>query len=82
MDQTSDSDEIGGMMGNSVEIGSKFSKRDAPDYVLEVVEMLKLDGELPHARARVSVCSNDLGIRLYSLSALEDSRLFVTRNDE
>lgn len=69
-------------MGNSVEIGSKLSKRDAPDYVLEVVEMLKLDGELPHARARVSVCSNDLGIRLYSVSALEDSRLFMRKSEE
>lgn len=69
-------------MGKSVEIGSKFSKKDAPDYVLEIVEMLKLEGELPHARARVSVCSNDLGIRLYSLSALEDSRLFVTKSEE
>lgn len=69
-------------MGNLVEIGSKLSKRDAPDYILEVVEMLKLDGEHPHARARVSVCSNDLGIRLYSLSALEDSRLFVSKGEE
>jgi hypothetical protein len=43
VDQTSDSDEIGGTMGNSVEIGSKLSKKDAPDYILEVVEMLKLE---------------------------------------
>jgi hypothetical protein len=64
-------------MRNAVAIGSKLRKADAPGYVLEIMELSTLEGELPHARARVSIATHDLGMRLYSISALEDSRHFV-----
>jgi hypothetical protein len=64
-------------MRQTVSVGSKLRKRDAPAYMLEVVELLTREGEFPHARARVSVTNNDLGVRLYSVSALTDPTLFI-----
>lgn len=64
-------------MRTTVVIGSKLRKKDAPDYILEVVELFTPRGDAPHARARVSITSHDLGVRLYAVSALEDHRLFV-----
>jgi hypothetical protein len=64
-------------MRNKVKVGVKFKKADAPDYILEVVELKTPEGNLPHARTRVSVSRFDLGVRLYAVSALEDSRLFL-----
>ena len=61
----------------TVEVGSKLRKKDAPDYILEVIELFTPEGEQPHARARVRITSHDLGVRLYSVSALADTRLFV-----
>ena len=68
-------------MRKTIEVGSKLSKKDAPDYMLEVIELFTPSGEPPHARARVSITSYDLGVRLYSISALEDPRLFVRVSD-
>ena len=64
-------------MGKTVSVGSKLRKKDAPNYVLEVVELIADDGTHPHARARVRTSNNDLGVRLYSVSALVDPSLFV-----
>lgn len=64
-------------MRTTVEVGSKLRKKDAPDYILEVVELFTPKGDTPHARARVRITSHDLGVRLYSVSALEDHRLFL-----
>jgi hypothetical protein len=60
-----------------VEVGTKLIKKDAPGYVLEIVELVTPDREQPHARARVSISGHDLGVRLYSISALSDARLFT-----
>lgn len=64
-------------MGKTVSVGSKLRKKDAPSYMLEVVELLTCDDTHPHARARVSTTNYDLGVRLYSVSALIDQSLFV-----
>jgi len=64
-------------MRNKVEVGVKLKKTDAPDYILEIMELKTPAGYLPHARTRVSISSFDLGLRLYSVSALEDTRLFL-----
>jgi hypothetical protein len=69
--------KLEGEMQNKIEVGSKLQKADAPDYTLEVMELKTPDGDLPHARTRVSVSRFDLGVRLYSISALEDPRLFL-----
>ena len=42
-------------MDYNLEVGTKFRKKDAPDFVLEVIELFTPDGEQPHARARVSM---------------------------
>lgn len=61
-----------------VGIGAKFRKRDAPDSVLEVVELFTPNyGERRHAYMRVRIARHDLGVRLYSVSALTDRRLFT-----
>lgn len=60
-----------------VEVGTKLVKKDAPGYTLEVLELITPSRELPHARTRVSTSDRDLGVRLYSVSALGDPRLFV-----
>lgn len=59
----------------------KLRKTDAPGYTLEVIELLTPDDGLPHARTRVRLMSNDLGERLYSISALADPKLFVAVSD-
>jgi len=64
-------------MQTTVEVGTKLVKKDAPAYMLEVLELVKSSRELPHARARVSTTERDLGVRLYSISALGDPRLFI-----
>ena len=63
-------------MSNTIEVGTKLKKYDAPDFLIEILELWIPNGELPHARARVSIASYDCGVRLYSVSALEDGRLF------
>jgi hypothetical protein len=63
-------------MPNVVKVGTKLTKKDAPGYLLEVIELWTPNNEHPHARARVSITSYDLGVRLYSISALEDPKLF------
>jgi hypothetical protein len=60
-----------------VEVGTKLVKKDAPGYTLEVLELITPSRELPHARTRVSTSDRDLGVRLYSVSALGDQRLFI-----
>jgi hypothetical protein len=64
-------------MPNKVEVGAKLKKTDAPSYILEVMELRTPEGNLPHARTRVCISHFDLGVRLYSVSALEDTRLFL-----
>jgi hypothetical protein len=64
-------------MWNTVKVGTKLKKTEAPDYILEVMELTTPHGNLPHARTRVSISSFDLGVRLYSISALEDPLLFL-----
>jgi hypothetical protein len=44
---------------------------------LEVIELFTPKGEQPHARARVSVAKHKSDVRLYSISALSDPRLFT-----
>ena len=60
-----------------VEIGTKLRKKDTPEFVLEVIEMFTPDGEMPHARTRVSITKHNSDVRLYSISALSDPRLFT-----
>jgi hypothetical protein len=64
-------------MQESVEVGTKLAKKDAPGYILEILELVTPDGERPHARTRVSAMNHDLGIRMYSISALADPHLFT-----
>lgn len=64
-------------MQTTVEVGTKLVKTDAPAYTLEVLELVNSSRELPHARARVRTTDRDLGVRLYSVSALGDLRLFT-----
>lgn len=64
-------------MPTTVKIGSKFRKSDAPDYIAEVIELYQPEGTPLHAYTRVTIANHDLGVRLYSVSALEDPRLFV-----
>jgi hypothetical protein len=64
-------------MPQTVEVGTKLRKRDAPEFVLEVIELFTPNGEQPHARARVSITKHNSDVRLYSISALSDPRLFT-----
>lgn len=64
-------------MDTTVEVGMKLVKKDAPGYTLEVLELITSSRELPHARTRVSTTGRDLGVRLYSVSALGDPSLFI-----
>jgi hypothetical protein len=64
-------------MPQTVEVGTKLRKKDAPEFVLEVIELFTPNGEPPHARARVSVAKHKSDVRLYSISALSDPRLFT-----
>lgn len=64
-------------MPQTVEVGTKLRKKDAPEFVLEVIALLTPEGEPPHARARVSMTQHNSDVRLYSISALSDPRLFV-----
>ena len=57
-------------MRNKIKVGVKLKKTEAPDYILEVMEFTTPEGNLPHARTRVRISSFDLGVRLYSVSAL------------
>lgn len=68
-------------MQTTVEVGTKLVKKDAPGYTLEVLELITPSRELPHARTRVSTTDRDLGVRLYSVSALGDPRLFIPAAD-
>lgn len=60
-----------------IEVGAKLTKKDAPAYVLEVLEFFTPEDARPHARVRVRIANHDLGVRLYSVSALDDSHLFT-----
>jgi hypothetical protein len=64
-------------MPQTVEVGTKLRKKDAPEFVLEVIELFTPKGEQPHARARISVARHKSDVRLYSISALSDPRLFT-----
>ena len=64
-------------MRYDIDAGTRFKKADAPGYTLEVLELFTPADGLPHARTRVRIMTHDLGVRLYSLSALKDARLFV-----
>jgi hypothetical protein len=64
-------------MQHTVEVGTKLRKKDAPDFVLEVIELYTPKGEQPHARTRISVMKNSSDVRLYSISALADPKLFI-----
>jgi hypothetical protein len=64
-------------MPQTLEVGVKFRKKDAPAFVLEVIELFTPEGEPPHARARVSMAKHNSDVRLYSVSALTDPRLFT-----
>jgi len=68
-------------MPNTVKVGARLTKKDAPDYKLEVIELTTPEGDLPHARARVRISRFDLGVRLYSVSALQDPRLFISESE-
>lgn len=70
-----------GKVKNIIEVGARLKKRDAPEYVLEVTELMTPKGDLPHARARVRISTYDLGVRLYSVSALADQRHFLPAAD-
>lgn len=65
------------VMPQPVAVGTKLRKKDAPDFVLEVIELFTPNGEPPHARARVSIAKYNSDVRLYSISALADPRLFT-----
>lgn len=65
----------------AVKVGTKLVKKDAPGYTLEVLELITPTHEQPHARTRVSTMDHDLGVRLYSVSALADPLLFVPMAD-
>lgn len=64
-------------MPQTVEVGTKLRKKDAPEFMLEVIELFTPKGEQPHARARVSASKHKAEVRLYSISALSDPRLFT-----
>jgi hypothetical protein len=64
-------------MPQTVEVGTKLRKKDAPEFVLEVIELFTPKGEQPHARARITVARHKSDVRLYSISALSDPRLFT-----
>jgi hypothetical protein len=64
-------------MPQTVEVGTKLRKKDAPEFILEVIELFTPSGEPPHARARISVAKHKSDVRLYSISALSDPKLFT-----
>ncbi len=64
-------------MRYQIDAGTRLKKADSPACTLEVLELFTPADGLPHARARVRHLTHDLGIRLYSVSALKDARLFV-----
>jgi hypothetical protein len=58
-------------------VGMKFKKKGILNCVLEVISLYTPEGESQHARTRVCIAQQDLGVRVYSVSALMDKRLFV-----
>ena len=68
-------------MPQAVAVGTRLRKKDAPDFVLEVIELFTPNGEQPHARARVCIAKHNSDVRLYSISALSDPRLFTPVNE-
>ena len=68
-------------MRYEIDAGTRLKKADSPGYTLEVLELFTPADGLPHARTRVRILSYDLGVRLYSISALKDARLFVPAGD-
>lgn len=63
-------------MKRIIEVGSKLRKKDTLSVYVEVTELLPRDDIPPHARARVFHGNENLGHRLYSVAALQDSELF------
>lgn len=64
-------------MRHRIEIGSKLRKTDSPSYLLEVMTVFTPEDGLPHARTSVRLNNHHLGERLYSVSALNDPKLFT-----
>ena len=64
-------------MKRIIEVGSKLRKKDSLSVYVEVTEFLPPKDMPPHARARVFHGNENLGLRLYSLAALQDSELFT-----
>jgi hypothetical protein len=65
-------------MARSVKVGTKLRKAETPGFTLEVLEIITSDQGPAHARTRVRLMNQDLGERLYSVSALGDPKLFVS----
>jgi hypothetical protein len=65
-------------MARGVKVGTKLRKTDMPGFTLEVLEIITSDQGPPHARTRVRLMNQDLGERLYSVSALGDPKLFAS----
>jgi hypothetical protein len=61
----------------TVEVGTKLRKKDTPEFLFEVIELFTPNGEQPHARTRVSITNHISDVRLYSVSALADPKLFL-----
>jgi hypothetical protein len=66
-----------GTMRQRIEIGTKLRKTDSPGYFLEVTTIFTPEDGLPHARTSVRLNHHQLGERLYSISALNDPKLFT-----
>ena len=58
-------------------VGMKFKKKGILNCVLEVISLYTPEGDTEHARTRVCIAQQDLGVRVYSVSALMDKQLFV-----
>ena len=58
-------------------VGMKFKKKGILGCVLEVISLYTPEGDTEHARTRVCIAQQDLGIRVYSVSALMDKQFFM-----
>jgi hypothetical protein len=65
-------------MARGVKVGTKLRKTDMPGFTLEVLEIITSNQGPTHARTRVRLMNQDLGERLYSVSALGDPKLFAS----
>ena len=62
---------------NDLTVGMKFKKKGILGCVLEVISLYTPEGESQHARTRVCIAQQDLGVRVYSVSALMDKQFFM-----